>query len=64
MTNKSLIEKINLSSNMIHRNSVRGVGDYIIVNSEVAEKIRELDLKHLRKKKLIEIENKLKTHIK
>ncbi len=57
MKQKDIISKINSIANMIHTKSMRGSSNYIIVSAEISEKIKEIDMKYLRNKKLKEIEN-------
>ena len=41
--------------NMIHKKSMYGVGNYMVVSPKIAEALRHLDIKKLRKDKLNQI---------
>jgi hypothetical protein len=58
MNQKKLLKKIIKASNLIHDRSLKGSANFIIVSSELAEIIENLDIKKHRKKKLIEIMKK------
>lgn len=55
MSNEDLLKIINDAANMIHNKNLRGYANYMIVSARAAEMIDNLDIKRLRKKKLLEI---------
>lgn len=61
MNQKTLYEKIQKASNIIHQKSLKGSSNFMIVSSRIAEMLSKLDLKEQRKKKLeaLRIKNKL-----
>lgn len=59
MSNKELITKLNIASKLIHEKSLRGNGNFIIVNSQIAELIDNIDKMKLRDKKLKKIMKRL-----
>jgi len=59
MTNKELYDRIMIASEVIEKAS-RSKGSYIIVNSQVAEALENLDIKKQRKKKLKKLEEFMK----
>jgi len=56
----NLIDKINKASTIIHNASLRGSGNFIIVNSQVAETINNMDKIRLRRKKIEKIMRRMK----
>ena len=55
---KTLFSKINDAANIIAKKSRYSSANYLIVSPKIAEAIDNLDIKKLRKKKLLEIYKK------
>jgi hypothetical protein len=51
----NLYEKISKAAELIHRKSLTGAGNYIIISPKIAEIIENLNIKKHRKKKLEQI---------
>lgn len=47
-----LYYKITQASNIIHQTSLKGSGNFIIVSPKIAEKIKRIEIKEQRRKKL------------
>lgn len=52
MDNKSLVDKLLKASQQIHQSSLRGPGNYITVNSNIADIINKLERQKNRKDKI------------
>jgi len=52
---KELIKKLINASNIIHQQSLKCPGNFMVVSPEVAESIKMLDIKYQRRKKLDKI---------
>jgi hypothetical protein len=52
MTNKSLVDKLLKASQEIHQSSLRGYGNYIRFNSNIADIINKLERQKNRKSKI------------
>jgi hypothetical protein len=57
-TNKELIDKLLKASELIHQQSLQPKANFIVCSAKVAEMIQNLDIRRLRKKKLLEINKK------
>ncbi len=58
MNNKELVDKLIKASEYIHQKSLQPQTNYIIVSPKIAEILENLDIRRLRKKKLLEINKK------
>ena len=52
MSNKSLVDRLLKASQKIHQSSLRGPGNYITVNSTIADIIYKIDRPKIRNKKI------------
>lgn len=57
-TQRNLVDKINKAAEIIHKKSLQPQANWIIVSPEFAEALENLDIRKLRKKKLLEINKK------
>lgn len=55
---QNLIDKLNKAAEIIHKKSLEPQSNWIIVSPKIAEILENLDIRKLRKKKLLEINKK------
>jgi len=60
---KDLIDKINKASNLINQKQRYGRGNYMIVNSIIAEQFENINLLEERKNKIKQIFKRIKNNI-
>lgn len=62
MNNKELYDKILKAANIIHEKTIRGNGNYMIVNSEIATSINHINILEERKSKIGKILKRMKNN--
>lgn len=60
MDNKELYDRINKAADIISQSNRRGYGNYVIVNSQVADYLNHLDLLKERQDKIDKILRRIK----
>ena len=59
MNTERLISSINKAVSVIHKKAKKGMGNFLIISSEVSELINSLDILKIRREKILKILKRL-----